>query len=121
MIKHWQSMQDYKCFLHDSKVSFDFSERNRLHSELWVPWQKLVFFDTDSAMEFLLPFYPPTDRPAKNQPQILRSFILFFLMVSKGLTLPSLTSWVERLSNDRVLAALIGCSLSSPPPSRLLL
>lgn len=116
MIKHWQSMQDYKCFLHDSKVSFDSSERNRLHSELWVPWQKLVFFDTDSAMEFLLPFYPPTGRPAKNQPQILRSFILFFLMVSKGLTLPSLTSWVERLSNDRVLAALIGCSLSSPPP-----
>lgn len=116
MIKQWQSMQDYKCFLHVSKVSFDSSERNRLHTELWVPWQKLVFFDTDCAMEFLLPFYSPSGRPAKNQPQILRSFILFFLMVSRGLTLPSLSRWVERLSNDRVLAALIGCSLSSLPP-----
>ena len=34
MIKHWQSMQDYKCFLHNPKVSFDFSERTRLHTKL---------------------------------------------------------------------------------------
>lgn len=116
MIKHWQSMQDYNCFLHNSKVSFDSSERTRLHTELWVPWQKLRLFDTDIAMNVLLPFYSSTGRPAKNQPQILRSFILFFLLVSMGLTPPSLTLWVSRLFHDRVLAALIGCTLDSLPP-----
>src|SRR5699024_11470378 len=70
----------------------------------------------DIAMGVLLPFYSSTGRPAKNQPQILRSFILFFLLVSMGLTPPSLTLWVSRLSHDRVLAALIGCPLDSLPP-----
>ena len=116
MIKHWQSMQDYKCFFLNSKVSFDSSERTRLHTDLWIPWQKLHLFDTDIAMGVLLPFYSSTGRPAKNQPQILRSFILFFLLVSMGLTPPSLTLWVSRLSHDRVLAALIGCPLDSLPP-----
>ena len=52
MIKYWQSMHDYKYFLTESKVHFDFSERNRLHTELWNAWQKLRLFDTDKAMEF---------------------------------------------------------------------
>ncbi len=60
MIKYWQSMQDYKYFLNESKVHFDSSERVRLHTELWKPWQKLRLFDTDKAMEFLLPFYSNT-------------------------------------------------------------
>ena len=116
MIKYWQSMQDYKHFLNESKVHFDASERNRLHTELWKAWQKLRLFDTDRAMEFLLPFFPNTGRPAKNQPQILRSFILFLLLYSDGLAKPSLTLWVDRLKGDRVLVALIGCSPDSLPP-----
>lgn len=116
MIKYWQSMQNYKHFLSESKVHFDSSERIRLHTELWKPWQKLRLFDTDKAMEFLLPFYSSTGRPAKNQPQILRSFILFFLLCSEGLAKLSLTLWVDRLRGDRVLAALIGCTPDSLPP-----
>lgn len=115
MIQYWQSMHDYQCFLNNSKASFD-SERTRLHSELWLPWQKLRLFDTDRAMAFLAPFYSPIGRPAKNQPQILRSFILFFLMLSMGLAPPSLTLWVKRLRCDRILAALIGCTPHSLPP-----
>lgn len=116
MIKHWQSMHEYQCFLTNSKAVFDSSERQRLHSELQIPWQKLRLFDTDRAMAFLEPFYSHTGRPATNQPQILRSFVLFFLLLSMGLTPPSLTSWVARLKQDRVLAALIGCPLHSLPP-----
>ncbi len=75
-----QSMQGLQVlFSPESKIPiFESSERNRLHTELWEPWQKLRLFDTDKAMEFLLPFYSNTGRPAMNQPQILRSFILFF-------------------------------------------
>ena len=116
MIKYWQSMQDYKYFLTGSKARFDSSERNRLHTQLWNAWQKLRLFDTDKAMEFLLPFYSYTGRPAKNQPQILRSFILFLLLYSDGLAKPSLTLWVDRLRGDRVLASLIGCTQDSLPP-----
>ncbi len=86
MIKYWQSMHDYLYFLNKSKINFDSSERTRLHSELWEPWQKLRSFNTDRTMGFLQPFYSTTGRSAKNQPQILRSFILFFLLYSKGLT-----------------------------------
>lgn len=67
-------------------------------------------------MAFLEPLYSHTGRPALNQPQIVRSFVLFFLLLSMGLTPPSLTAWVARLKQDRVLAALIGCPLSSLPP-----
>lgn len=116
MIKYWQSMLDYQCFLNNSKAGFDSSERQRLHSELWIPWQKLRCLNTDRAMSFLLPFYSSTGRPATNQPQIIRSYVLFFLLLSMGLTPPSLTSWVDRLKQDRVLAALIGCPLDSLPP-----
>ncbi|NBI59786.1 hypothetical protein D3Z53_17410, partial [Lachnospiraceae bacterium] len=116
MIKYWQSMHDYLHFLHESKVHFDSSERTRLHTELWKPWQKLRLFDTDRAMDFLLPFYSITGRPAKKQPQILRSLILFFFLYSEGLTPSSLTLWVDRLKHDRVLAALIGCTTDSLPP-----
>ena len=116
MIKYWQSMQDYKHFLTESKAHFDSSERNRLHTELWEIWQKLRLFDTDRAMEFLMPFYSATGRPAKNQPQILRSFILFLLLYSEGLAKPSLTLWVDRLKDDRVLASLIGCTTNLLPP-----
>ena len=116
MIKYWQSMQDHKYFLNESKVHFDFSERNRLHTELWDAWQKLRLYNTDKAMEFLRPFYSKTDRPAKNLPQIFRSFIRFFLLCSEGLTKLSLTLWVDRLKADRVLSALIGCTPDSLPP-----
>jgi len=87
-----------------------------LHTELWKAWQKLRLFNTDKAMEFLLPFYSNTGRPTKNLPQILRSFILFFLLYSEGLTKLSLTLWVNRLKHDRLLAALIGCTKDSLPP-----
>lgn len=116
MIKHWQTMHDYHCFLIHSKASFDSSERTRLHSQLWIPFQKLKLLDTDSAMDFLSSFYPPSGRPALNQPQILRSFVLFFLLFSMGLTPLSLPKWVTNLKSDRLLASLIGCHCHSLPP-----
>ena len=58
MIKYWQSTQDYKYFLTNSKGPFRFHPKGgRLHSELWKPWQKLRLFDTDIAMAFLLPLF----------------------------------------------------------------
>ena len=116
MIKQWQSMSEYHHFIHESKVHFDSSEKSRMHNELWIPWQKLKSFNTDIAMDFLFPFFSNTGRPARNQPQILRSFLLFAMLVSLGKTSCSLTSWINSLKTDRVLAALIGCTTDSLPP-----
>ena len=116
MIKCWQSMAEYHHFLTEMKVHFDSSERARLHSELWIPRQKLRSFDTDVAMRFLEHRYSMTGRPAINQPQILRSFILFSLLAAMGLIPLSLSLWINRLKSDRVLAALIGCTTQSLPP-----
>ena len=97
IIKYWQSMHDYKYFLTESKVHFDSSERKLLHTKLWEAWQKLQLLDTDKTMQFLLPLYSSTGRPAMNQPQILRSFILLFLLYSEVLSKLSLTLWIGRL------------------------
>ena len=40
----------------------------------------------------------------------------FLLLYSEGLAKPSLTLWVDRLKDDRVLASLIGCTTNLLPP-----
>ena len=56
MIKHWQTDQEYHCFLTNAKTTFDSSERVRLQSELASAREKLRLLDTDAAMRFLEPF-----------------------------------------------------------------
>lgn len=115
MLKNWQSHQEYKTFLHEAKVHFDSSQRTRLSTELAPAMEKLRLLNLDPVMEYLLLLYPPFGRPAKNQPQVLRSVILFLLLLKDGLA-STLTKWVNKLDHDPVLAALIGCAPDSLPP-----
>ena len=115
MLKNWQSHQEYRAFLHEAKVHFDGSQRTRLSTGLAPAREKLRLLNLDPVMEYLLPLYPPFGRPAKNQPQILRSVILFLLFLGDGLA-STLTKWVEMLKHDQLLAALIGCTPDSLPP-----
>lgn len=111
MLIHWQSHQEYLYFLHETKVHLDSSQRTRLHLEFDPLRRKLCLLDLDPVMEYLSAFYSPIGRPAKNQVQIIRSLIL---MVMLGFT--SLTSWLQKLRADSLLAALTGCTPSSLPP-----
>lgn len=115
MLNYWQSHQEYLRFLHEAKISFDSSQRTRLQTELACVREKLRLLNLDPVMEYLRPFYSNTGRPALNQPQIIRSFILFFLLSGKA-SVSGLTSWLTRLRHDPVLAALIGCTVHSLPP-----
>lgn len=72
---------------------------------------KLTSMNLDPVGEFLAPYYSDTERPALNQPQILRSFIL---MLDHGFT--NLTNWVAELAYDDLLALIIGCHPDSPSP-----
>lgn len=89
MLRYWQSHQEYWFFLHEAKVQFDSSQRCRLSSTFSSSREKLRLLDLDPVMEFLIPFYSSTGRPAQNQVQILRSLVL---MPDLGVT--SVTDWV---------------------------
>ena len=94
MIKDWQSHQEYGHFLYEAKVKFDSTSRLRL-SALQPIREKLLSLDLDPVMELMKPLYPDIGKPAVNQAQILRSFILFCLLWSAGLIRCGLTAWVN--------------------------
>ncbi len=115
MLNHWQSHQEYLRFLHEAKISFDSSQRARLQSELAPSREKLRLLDLDPVMGYLKTLYSDIGRPASNQTQLLRSFVLFFLFYGKASSV-GLTAWGARLKSDPVLAALIGCTVDCLPP-----
>lgn len=111
MLIFWQSHKDYLFSLHETKVHFDSSQRSRLQLEFGPVREKLRLLNLGPAMEYLSSFYSHTGRPAKNQVQIIRSFILMLML---GFT--SLTAWVKKLNADSLLALPIGCTPDSLPP-----
>ena len=115
MIKHWQSHQKYLRFLKHVKTRLDSSQRIRWRI-LRPVRKRLKALDLDPSGEFLLPLYSSTGRPALHQAQILRSFILWFLLFREGLVKLSLTEWVHTLKEDELYSSLIGCRSGSSPP-----
>lgn len=110
MLKHWQTHAEYQQFISDAVSLLNDSQRKKLNSYS-DSIQKLTSLNLDPVRDFLLPFYSSTGRPALNQPQILRSFLL--LMDQRCL---SIDSWVSTLASDDLLAMLIGCTPDSLPP-----
>lgn len=111
MLTYWQSHQEYLHFLHETKIHFDSSQRIRMSLEFQDVREKLRLLDLDPVMDYISAFYSLTGRPAKNQTQIIRSFVLMLM-----LGFSSLTAWVKKLRADSLLAALIGCQPDSLPP-----
>ena len=115
MIKKWQSHRKYLRFLKHCKTRFDSSARSRWR-ELRPIRMRLKALNLDPAGEFMQSLYSHTGRPALHQAQILRSFVLWFLLFRKGLAKLSLTDWVNTLKRDELYSNLIGCSSGSSPP-----
>ena len=116
MLKSWQSHQEYKAFLHEAKVHFGPSLRHRLFSFSDIR-AKLISLNLDPVMEFISSLYSDGGRPAENQAQILRSFVLFCLLRSAKLICCGLTKWASSvLPGDPVFCALVGCSCDNLPP-----
>ena len=72
----WQSHNEYRTIVNTygrrlsrnyPKYSFGLYDKER---------QKLLNLNLDAIPEYILPFYSPGGRPAKNQAQILRPLIL---------------------------------------------
>lgn len=110
MLKFWRSHVDYQSFVSDTISSFSETELLKLQSYSQSR-EKLDSLNLDPIGVLLAPYYSNTGRPAKNQPEILRSFVL---MMDLGFT--SIDRWQKYLKNDFILSTLIGCSLDSLPP-----
>jgi len=110
MIKHWASHAEYQQFVFDAVSHLNGAQLKKLSSYA-DSMDKLTSLNLDPVGLHLFPFYSDTGRPALNQPQILRSFVL---MMDLGEL--SLTNWVNQLLFDDILALMIGCSPASLPP-----
>ena len=114
----WQSHTEYHINFKNLKARFPSQLRVFLWDHYSKEREKLMSLNLDSVGEYLSQYYSNTGRPAKNQAQILRSFLLFAMLFNRTDAKLSLTSWVEEvLPKDPVLFALIGCvSVDSLPP-----
>ena len=110
MLKHWDSHAEYQHFISQAVESLNPSQLKKF-SSMSDSLNKLTSMNLDPVGQFLAPYYSNTGRPAINQPQILRSFIL---MLDRGFT--RLTNWIAELASDDLLAILIGCAPDSLPP-----
>ena len=110
MLKHWDSHAEYQHFISQAVESLNPSQLKKF-SSISDSLNKLTSMNLDPVGQFLAPYYSNTGRPAINQPQILRSFIL---MLDRGFT--RLTNWIAELASDDLLAILIGCAPDSLPP-----
>jgi len=110
MLKHWTTHAEYQQFISVAVSQLNYSQRKKLASYS-DSLEKLTSLNLDPVGEHLRPYYSDTGRPALNQPEILRSFVL---MMDQGIT--SLTNWVETLQSDDLLALMIGCTTDSLPP-----
>lgn len=114
----WQTHAEYHINFKNAKAKFSSLEREQLRNLYPAERKKLMSLDLDPAGEYAAQFYSTAGRPAINQAQILRSLILFTLLLNRTDARLSLTAWVrDVLPGNIVLAVLTGCpSTDSLPP-----
>ena len=97
MLKHWDSHAEYQHFISQAVESLNPSQLKKF-SSMSDSLNKLTSMNLDPVGQFLAPYYSNTGRPAINQPQILRSFIL---MLDRGFT-----RLTNRVSQKKLLLIL---------------
>lgn len=73
---------------------------------------RMIWIDINGAFEILKDSYSTTGRPAEQQAEILRSFILM-----PHFKYTSIKNWAARIKSDPFIAALIGSSPGNTPAS----
>lgn len=107
----WQSHAEYRINFKNMKAKFSSQLRSTLWDSCSMERDKLMSLNLDPVGDYLSMFYSPTGRPAENQAQILRSFILFAMLFNRTDARLSLTSWVrDVLPKNLLYISLIGCS-----------
>ena len=116
MLREYQTNYEYQSFLRIWEARLDSSQRLQIKGILKPAYEKLKLLNLDPMMNILSVRYSEYGRPAVNQPQIFRSFILLFLLSNIGIVPLSLDRWVEIIKGDELYCILIGCRPGSSPP-----
>ena len=104
MLGYWRTHEEYQSYLVEKIFPlFQADEKNVLQYEKAL--SKLYILDLDPLKPLLADFYSITGAPAKNQPELIRSFILM-----SELKIHSITKWVEKLQANEILCFIIGLS-----------
>ena len=116
MLRDYQTNHDYQLFLQIWEARLDSAQRLRLKGILKPAYAKLKLLNLDPMMNIMSVRYSDYGRPAVNQPQIFRSFVLLFLLANIGIAPLSLDRWVQIIKEDELYCILIGCRPGSSPP-----
>lgn len=118
LLELWQSTTQYRFNLKRAEELFSEDLNYQLHITYGREYKMMNSLNLDQVALYVRQFYSPFGRPAIHQAQILRSLILFTLLINKTAAKSSLTAWVnEVLPHSPVFIALIGCcSPSDLPP-----
>ena len=114
----WQTHSEYRINFLNCKARFSSFERSELIHKYDSIRSKMLALNLDDVGIYAQNHYSDTGRPAKNQAQIFRSFVLFAFLFCKTQASLSLTLWVNVvLPSNPVFIALIGCcSAGDLPP-----
>lgn len=106
MLGTWRSHKEYQSYLLDNVIPYFKSDIDRVIN-YEKALSKLYILDLDSLLALLAPYYSITGAPAKNQPELIRSFILM-----SELKYHSITKWVRELNCNELLCIMIGLTKS---------
>lgn len=102
MLGSWCIHKEYQNYLVNNILQFYKTDPDRV-LKYEKALSKLYIIDLDPLLPLLAPYYSITGAPAKNQPELIRSFILM-----SELKYHSITKWVYDLNHDELLRIMIG-------------
>jgi hypothetical protein len=104
MLGNWRIHEEYQSYLLEKIMPFFESDpKNVIQYEKAL--SKLYIIDLDPLKPLLAEYYSSTGAPARNQPELIRSFILM-----SELKIHSITKWVQKLQSNQILCFMIGLS-----------
>ncbi len=106
MLGHWRSHSEYQSYLVENIANFYKEVPNNV-IQYQDALSKLYILDLDPLQPVLAEHYSNTGAPARNQPELIRSF---FLMSEQREH--SITNWVNTLAHNKILCVMIGLSPS---------
>ncbi len=104
MLGYWRSHKEYQNYLVDNLCQFYIDDPKNVQQYENI-LSKLYLLDLDSLKPLLAPYYSVTGAPAKNQPELIRSFLLMSDQHCHGIS-----SWVKKLSENKIFCTIIGLS-----------
>ena len=108
MLGTWRSHADYRNFVLCRIENYRSDPLSPLH-EFFLILAKLFIFDLDPLKEILAGLYSNTGRPATNQPELMRVFL-----VMQHLKKP-VCRWVSTLKSNFILRTICGLTKSNIP------